>query len=744
VKVGILGGGVAGLSCAWLLKQRGIESTVFENQDYFGGLARSFTWRGFTVDFAVHRLFTQDENVLRQLLALVPMGRHVRRSRIYLADKWVGDPVNIIEVLLRYFPVTTTRVIWSYLTRPRHENPSSFDEYVESRYGYELNRFFFRPYTEKLFGIPGSEIAVDWAQRKVRISSPLDILRESSKKHFSYFYYPIRGGYGAIVNRLYDEVRDQVKLSCPVVALEREGNKITDVVFKQDGQLRSAGFDEVISTLPLTLTGRMLGYEFPLNYRKVDAVYLLVDQPYVSANHWIYYMDRDVSINRLTEFKNLSAVDCPADKTVLCAEVTDDYDDVETKVVADVVRSGLVARDKIRDTMSRRERFGYPVYDQRYLETVAYAKKALGEVHNLHLVGRSAEFEHKEVDDNWASAAQLVQRLIKREPVVVAAEERIDVMQEDERIPLVYGVILTFNHVEDTIECLESLQKLEAPGMDFRVLVVDNGSTDNTPDIVRERYPEVQVIETGRNLGVPWGYNVGFSHALRVGADYILMLNNDTVVAPDMLVHLAGAGEVDPVAGILVPKVLYYDEPDRIWAAGGHYRAFPPAITILGQDKRDDQYTEPLFLEYALSCGLLIHRRAFEKAGLFDPGYFFLFDDWDFSQRVRTHGLHIQLVPEARMWHKVSRSTSQHRELFWKVWGESSARYYRRHGRPAWVSLPVHVGYLMAREFVKGNGRMLKFFWAGVRAGLAKPLGPIPGADSDPLPSTQLETPKAQ
>ncbi len=139
----------------------------------------------------------------------------------------------------------------------------------------------------------------------------------------------------------------------------------------------------------------------------------------------------------------------------------------------------------------------------------------------------------------------------------------------------------------------------------------------------------------------------------------------------------------------------------------------------------------------------MIHRRAFEKAGLFDPGYFFLFDDWDFSQRVRTHGLHIQLVPEARMWHKVSRSTREHRELFWKVWGESSTRYYRRHGRPVWLSLPAHVGYLMARELLKGNGRMLKHFWAGVRAGLAKPLGPIPAADSDPMPSAQLGTPKA-
>ncbi|HID64254.1 MAG TPA: hypothetical protein EYP49_16165 [Anaerolineae bacterium] len=174
-----------------------------------------------------------------------------------------------------------------------------------------------------------------------------------------------------------------------------------------------------------------------------------------------------------------------------------------------------------------------------------------------------------------------------------------------------------------------------------------------------------------------------------------------------------------------------------MWAAGGRHRTFPPAHVIVGQDRPSAAFDKPFYLEYALSCGLLIHRRAFERAGLFDPGYFFFFDDWDFSQRVRAHGLQIVFVPEARMWHKVSKSTrgTGKEALFWKVWGESSTRFYRRHGRPVFLSLPIHLGFLMARELIKGNGRMLKYFWAGVRDGLSKPLGPIPAADEMVLPS---------
>ena len=738
MKVGVLGAGISGLSCAWLLAQRGVHVTVFESRPQVGGIARSFQWHGFTCDLATHRLFTNDENVLRQLLALVPMGRHVRRSRIYLAGKWIRDPVNVVELLYRYFPLTTLRIAVTYLSRPRHGTGESFDGYVLSRYGAGLNELFFRPYTEKMFGIPADEISVEWARRKVRIAGPLDALRESSKKHFSYFYYPIRGGYGAIVDRLYNGVRDRVRLNSTVRALQGTDGHLDTVVYEHDGQQRQEAFDVIVCTLPLTVLGHMLGFDFPLSYRKVEAVYLLIDQSYVSDNHWFYFIDRDMAINRLVEFKNLSVVDCPPDSTVLCAEVTDDYADVAGKVVNDVVQAGLVPRDRILDTMVKREAFAYPIYDRRYQQATAEATDALGQFPNLHLLGRSAEFEHKEVDDIFASAIKLVARLCDTTPVVLPTVRRRAEMEPT--VPLVYAVILTFNHYQDTAECLESLQSLDYDNLS--ILVVDNGSSDNTPALVREQFPDVHVIETGRNLGVPWGYNVGFHHALLAGADYILMLNNDTIVAPDMLRHLMAAGQADPQAGILMPKVLYYDDPKTIWAVGGRYRAFPPAITIMGQGKPDRQYSEPRFLEYALSCGLLIHRQAFEKAGLFDPGYFFQFDDWDFSQRVRAHGLHIQLVPAARMWHKVSRTTREggKRALFWQVWGESSARFYRRHGRPVLLSLPIHVGYIMLRELIKGNARMLRHYWAGVRAGLAKPLGPIPSADDTPLHVIPTET----
>jgi GT2 family glycosyltransferase len=289
----------------------------------------------------------------------------------------------------------------------------------------------------------------------------------------------------------------------------------------------------------------------------------------------------------------------------------------------------------------------------------------------------------------------------------------------------VYVVVLAFNNQTDTIECLESVAKLEYPNV--RTVLVDNGSTDGTPAAVRARFPDVHVIEAGRNLGVPRGFNLGFEWALGNGAEYVFMLNNDTTVAPSILGELVRVAEENPRLGIAMPKVLYYDQPDLVWSAGARYRAFPPAIVMVGLSRPDGQPFDQLrSVGYAPSCGLLIHRRAFEQAGLFDPGYFFFYDDYDFSDRVRDAGLEIAFVPTARMWHKVSRTTRSKSELFWRTWGESSARYYRRHGRPVILSLPIHLGYLAARELLQGNGRSLGHFLFGALNGLRKPLEPIP------------------
>jgi GT2 family glycosyltransferase len=193
-----------------------------------------------------------------------------------------------------------------------------------------------------------------------------------------------------------------------------------------------------------------------------------------------------------------------------------------------------------------------------------------------------------------------------------------------------------------------------------------------------------------------------------------------------MMETLVCVGEDDPQVGMLMPKIVYYDEPRRIWSAGARYRHFPPAIVLRGLNQPDGgRFDVPTLLDFAPTCGLLIHRRSFERVGLFDDGYFFYFDDWDFSLRVRQAGLSIRYVPTAHMRHKVSRTIqmSGRPPFFWRTWGSSGARFYHRFGHPAILSAAVHLGYLALREGIRVGPSPIRYFVQGVLAGWRQPLG---------------------
>jgi GT2 family glycosyltransferase len=242
-------------------------------------------------------------------------------------------------------------------------------------------------------------------------------------------------------------------------------------------------------------------------------------------------------------------------------------------------------------------------------------------------------------------------------------------------------------------------------------------------------FPVVRVVQTGQNLGVAGGFNAGIVPALQAGAEHVFILNNDTIVEPDIICVLVAAAQAHPDYGILMPKILCYSARDRIWSVGARYRPFPPAIVMLGLDKPDaPPYTEPRLLEYAPTCALFIPRQVFEQVGLLDDGYFFYYDDWDYSLRVRQAGYKIAYIPQARLYHKVSRTIQKKGRppFFWRTWGRSGARFYRRHGRPAVLAALVHLGYLVLREGFRNGPATMQHFVAGVVEGFHQPLTPYP------------------
>ena len=226
-----------------------------------------------------------------------------------------------------------------------------------------------------------------------------------------------------------------------------------------------------------------------------------------------------------------------------------------------------------------------------------------------------------------------------------------------EAFPNVVTVVLNWNGRDDTLACLESLRRLDWPC--HSTIVVDNGSCDGCVEAIEDGYPEVTTIATGRNLGFAEGNNVGLRAALEADADYVLLLNNDTVVADDLLRRLVPEAEARPDAGAICPLIYYLDPPDRIWYAGARFdarRGHNGRHT--GYGERDEgQYDRVREIGRATGAAMLVRREVVEEVGYLDGDLFLQVEDVEWSLRMRSAGWRIFFVPAGKVWHRVSVAT---------------------------------------------------------------------------------------
>jgi GT2 family glycosyltransferase len=283
--------------------------------------------------------------------------------------------------------------------------------------------------------------------------------------------------------------------------------------------------------------------------------------------------------------------------------------------------------------------------------------------------------------------------------------------------PLVYVVIPNWEHAEDTIACVRSVEADGYPHV--RVLVVDNGSADNSVDRISAACPEAALIALEENLGFAGGSNAGIDSAVQRGAELVLLLNNDTIVVPGSIAALVRALTEDRTWSIAVPKICFHDEPDRIWAAGCRWRRFPPQVKMIGFGKRDaPRYNYAQELLYATGCALLVRRSVFEDVRGFDPRFKNYQEDYDFCYRARQAGHRLVYVHQATVLHKVAQSLGETSPIRWHYLGRNTVLFYRPGERFSWGALFSSVVWTIVRETVKGNVARVPAFVQGVLNGI--------------------------
>lgn len=216
--------------------------------------------------------------------------------------------------------------------------------------------------------------------------------------------------------------------------------------------------------------------------------------------------------------------------------------------------------------------------------------------------------------------------------------------------PYVISVILNTNRRDDTLACLASLA--QSTYARHAVIVLDNASTDGSVEAIRTRFPTTEIIQLTSNLGYAGNNNVGIRAALAQGADWVLVLNEDTLLDPQCVHELVAAGERHPRIGIVGPLVYHHDDPTVVQSAGG---AFGPAWEALhiGQNEDDvGQYHETRPVQWITGCAIMVRRAAIEQLGVLDERFFYYWEEVDWCIRLARGGWTILHVPAARLWHK--------------------------------------------------------------------------------------------
>ncbi len=272
---------------------------------------------------------------------------------------------------------------------------------------------------------------------------------------------------------------------------------------------------------------------------------------------------------------------------------------------------------------------------------------------------------------------------------------------------IVHIILLNWNGWRDTAQCISSLADLHSAAA--RIVVVDNGSTNDSVNRLKALYPKLDILETGRNLGFAAGCNVGIRHALEDGTDYVWLLNNDTTVGPNALRALIEKAESDVRLGAVGSAIYSMSEPNTLQAWGGGYVNF-----WLGRSRHFIEPVPDQDLDFITGASIFLRRSALLTPGLLDEGFFMYWEDADYCFRLRKAGWKLGVAADSRIWHKESASVGKASACMDAYFNSSAARFFRKHAFLPGLSLWSGVTLRLTKRALMGDWERFNALWTAV------------------------------
>ena len=438
----VLGAGPAGLTAGYLLGQADRSALVFEADDQVGGIAKTVERDGYRFDLGGHRFFTKSievDTLWHEVLGDEFL-RRPRMSRIYWNNRYLDYPLRGADVIRKLGPIELARCMASYgrAALRRNKVDDSLEDWVSNRFGRRLFELFFKSYTEKVWGVPTTEIRAEWAAQRIKGLSFFSAAKaaffgnkdDKVKSLISEFNYP-RFGPGQMWEAMRGAIEEQggeVRLDSRVESMERTGDRITCVA--ADGETFESP-EAVISSLPLREVVEMISPAAPQNvlaaarglrYRDFLTVALVLDGADPFPDNWIYIHEPGVRVGRIQNFRSWSPWMVPdPDKACVGLEyfcfAGDDLwsmdDDALVALAAhELERLRLAPASSVDRGFAIRVPKAYPIYDADYAERVETIRGWLDGIENLQQVGRNGLHRYNNSDHSMLTAMRAVDNLL--------------------------------------------------------------------------------------------------------------------------------------------------------------------------------------------------------------------------------------------------------------------------------------------------------------------------------------------
>jgi protoporphyrinogen oxidase len=426
----IIGGGPAGLTAAYELVKYQIPAVVLEKADKVGGLARTENHKGYRFDIGGHRFYTKVDEVLPIWQDI--LGENLiqvqRLSRIYYQGRFFKYPLEPFNALFNLGLINSLLILLSYFKAKLFPLPKedSFEQWVINRFGSRLYKTFFKTYTEKVWGIPCSRICADWAVQRIQgMSLKKAVLNaflptNDTKSMIAEFSYPVLGP-GMMWEHLQKRLEKQgipVNLNSHVISIEWDGARIQKLITRQNNRKIEFSGDSFISSIPISTLISKLDPPAPkyvreavqnLKYRDFIQVSLIIDQPDLFPDNWIYIHSPNFRVGRIQNFKNWSAAMVPdPSKTCLgmeyfCSQGDDLWMKSDAELIDlasyELVHLGLLKNSStIEEGIVIRQLKAYPVYDGEYQQHLQVIQNFLSRIENLQTIGRNGMHRYNNQD----------------------------------------------------------------------------------------------------------------------------------------------------------------------------------------------------------------------------------------------------------------------------------------------------------------------------------------------------------